>query len=111
VDVDVSPVDDTLSPVEAPAPHAPPELDSDLAPPPGRPLAEGAISSIRHTLESTGDIKPQVRQDAAETFMVPPSSLEEAEPLAAPDLEGDEDALDLGDTLDLGGDLDDLDEE
>jgi hypothetical protein len=115
ISVDVVPVDDTIS-----APFHPP----------GQQGVGEAINSIRQTLEATGDIKPQAgrqsaaqKNEAAETFMVPSSSLVEAETMAAdslgdldslddaPDLEADDDSLDLSDSLDLDGDLGDLDDD
>jgi hypothetical protein len=117
VEVEVATVDDTITPIEPPRPE--PSMEPELPPPPRRQPDESAINRIRETLESTGDIKPQPRADAAETFMVPPSKLEEAEPaiLSPPDdLAGldDEDSLDLGgddDSMTLPPDLDDLDDE
>jgi hypothetical protein len=90
--------------------------------------AESTVQRIRKALESTGDIKPEPPKGAAETFMVPPSSLVEApEPdvLAAPDDvsidsfddlteldSGEEDSLDFGsDDVNMAANLDDLDDE
>jgi hypothetical protein len=118
ISIDVVPVDDTMSSTTPPP-----------SPPPGQQGVGDAISSIRQTLEATGDIKPQAarqaaqKSEAAETFMVPSSSLEEAVPMTAdslgdldslddaPDLETDDDSLDLSESLDLDGDLGDLDDD
>jgi hypothetical protein len=75
---------------------------------------------IRQTLESTGDLRPL---EAAETFMVPPDNLVEAASPSSNNIDNidfndfdstDDDSLDLDsapDSLDLGGGLDDLDDE
>jgi hypothetical protein len=111
--------DDTFSPPQitpGQMPMAPPEL-------PPAPVAteDPAYQKIRQTLEATGDLKPKPTDPMAETFMVPPASLEEAKPAfedldALPDFDADDD-----DSLDLGSDsesmsfgdelLDDLDDE
>ena len=112
---------------------SPPPLNPNVRPPSAGPeLPEApinhngaAVQMIRQTLESTGDLKPQEAfsapvSPAAETFMVPPDSLQEAlapagELDALPDFDSaDDDSLDLdsSESLSLGdGLLDDLDDD
>jgi hypothetical protein len=89
--------------------------------PSNQATGDSAVRQIRKTLEATGDLKPQLQNQASETFMIPPSSLEEAQ-ISSEDLdithsfdEPEEDSLDLDsdpNSLDLGdGLLDDLDDE
>jgi hypothetical protein len=112
--------DDTFSPAPLVPGQKPPGTTPEL---PSNPELYGSSTAqkIRQTLESTGDLKPQPQGVPAETFMVPPASLEEAQVTpeeldTLSDFEvSDDDSLDLdseADTLDLGEDLlDDLDEE
>jgi hypothetical protein len=112
--------DDTFSPPPfEPLPRPPAEIPGPAASPSAG--IGNAVAQIRETLEATGDLKPRAAGNAAETFMVPPASLQEAQ-LAAEDLDSlddfdapDDDSLDLGsdsDSLSIGeGLLDDLDDE
>jgi hypothetical protein len=103
--------DDTRRPAPPPPPRpAPPEtppLDLDLT----AEADDSLITEIQGVLSATGDLgggpaaAGQPFPGAAETFMVPPASLEEASPI---DL--DDDKLDL-DSQDVNLDgLDDLDD-
>jgi hypothetical protein len=112
--------DDTFSPPPYNPNQRPPTVAPEL---PVTPSSQGesTVQRIRETLESTGDLKPQSSNPMAETFMVPPGSLEEAK-LAVEDLDTlqdfevhEDDSLDLdsdSDSMSLGdGLLDDLDDE
>jgi hypothetical protein len=84
-------------------------------------INDSTLQRIRKTLEQTGDLKPSPAQSApSETFMVPSSSLEEAQVEEVGDMDIDQigslddDSLDLDpghDDLDLSASLDDLDDE
>ncbi|MDR1655960.1 MAG: hypothetical protein LBT47_00175 [Deltaproteobacteria bacterium] len=126
-DIDVA-LDDTLGPVEvavvAPAvaraaPSPPPSSTRPITPV-GTNTPNQTVSQIRQTLEPTGDVNAAPSSlNPSETFMVPPTNLEEADLESAndlkdlPDLDSDDDTLDLGDgeSLNLSDSLDDLDDE
>ncbi|MDR1310056.1 MAG: hypothetical protein LBL95_09220 [Deltaproteobacteria bacterium] len=111
--------DDTFSPPPIIPGQRPPMVQPEIPPNPAL-AGENTVQKIRQTLVSTGDLKPN-DEGPGETFMVPPSSLVEAQ-VSLDDLDSiddlappDDDSLDLGseaESLDLGGDLlDDLDDE
>ena len=112
--------DDTFSPPPPPPPgQRPPSISPELPSLPPQ-VSDPTVQTIRQTLESTGDLKPQVAAAPGETFLVPPAAIEEAR-VADEDLDAlsdfeipDDDSLDIAesDSMDLGQDLlDDLDDE
>jgi hypothetical protein len=111
--------DDTFSPTPVVRSQTPPTTNPEIAPNPALENSDSTVQKIRQTLVSTGDLKPQPQ--VSETFVVPPSSLLEAQ-ITPENLDTiqdfdipDDDSLDLdstSDSLDLGDDLlDDLDDE